>query len=230
MEQIRTLTSEAIDIALSNAPARERRLQIGAVLSRMFRADAFISYVCDPSGPYADPVQINLGDDMIAAYNRHFRHVDALTPEYFKMRRASLITTTNESHDEFVHDFLHRADQHHGMNYFPALPVPGSIDLRLWRGSRRVPFTVDDVRLLQSFGDLLSRLWPLETPSSLTSLTAREAQIAKLVAHGLSDKEISADLGISLPTLRTHLSHAFTKAGVANRAGLATYFLLHHQK
>jgi len=40
------------------------------------------------------------------------------------------------------------------------------------------------------------------------------------VSCGLSDKEIARRLGISLCTVRTHVSHAFRKLGVDNRMKL----------
>ncbi|NMM37390.1 MAG: helix-turn-helix transcriptional regulator [Glaciimonas sp.] len=51
-------------------------------------------------------------------------------------------------------------------------------------------------------------------------LTQREAQVCSLVLHGYSDKEISRQLSISFPTVRTHLSHTFSKVGATSRAGL----------
>ena len=51
-------------------------------------------------------------------------------------------------------------------------------------------------------------------------LTQREAEVCSLVLQGYSDKEISRRLSISFPTVRTHLSHTFSKAGVTSRAEL----------
>ncbi|WP_027946743.1 helix-turn-helix transcriptional regulator [Amycolatopsis taiwanensis] len=225
MAQTRALTCEAIDIALSDAPAKEKRLRLGGVLCRMLGADIFVSYVCDSSGPYADPIQINLSDDMLRAYDRRFRHVDDLTPKLFARRRTSTVTPAGRASEEFVHDFLHRSDMYHGMNYFPAAAAPGSVDLRLWRGRGSASFTAEDARVLQSFGDLIVRLWPRENPAERGPLTPRETQIAELVAAGQSDKEIISALDISLPTLRTHLRHAFAKTGAPNRAALAAHYL-----
>jgi DNA-binding CsgD family transcriptional regulator len=54
------------------------------------------------------------------------------------------------------------------------------------------------------------------------ALTEREAQIARLVASGMSDKEIAQSLGISFTTVRTHIKRAFDKLGVDNRVKLAS--------
>lgn len=51
-------------------------------------------------------------------------------------------------------------------------------------------------------------------------LTQRETEVCSLILQGHSDKEISRRLSISFPTVRTHLSHAFSKAGVTSRAEL----------
>ena len=54
-------------------------------------------------------------------------------------------------------------------------------------------------------------------------LTAREAEIARLVALRKSNKAIGHALGISPRTVSTHLSHVFRKLGVGTRTELADY-------
>lgn len=54
------------------------------------------------------------------------------------------------------------------------------------------------------------------------TLTTREAEIARLAACGLSDKEIARTLAISFTTVRTHLKHTFRKLNVDNRVKLAS--------
>ena len=49
-------------------------------------------------------------------------------------------------------------------------------------------------------------------------LTAREIEVVKLVASGKADKEIAADLGISVRTVRYHVSNIFRKINVSTRA------------
>jgi DNA-binding NarL/FixJ family response regulator len=52
-------------------------------------------------------------------------------------------------------------------------------------------------------------------------LTAREAEIARLVAAGLSNRQIAQKAGISESTVKIHLHRAYKKLGIANRAALA---------
>lgn len=53
-----------------------------------------------------------------------------------------------------------------------------------------------------------------------TTLTPRELEIAQLVSMGLSNKEISEKLFISIRTVSTHLDRVFKKTNVHSRTGL----------
>jgi DNA-binding NarL/FixJ family response regulator len=52
-----------------------------------------------------------------------------------------------------------------------------------------------------------------------TVLTEREVAILKLLAEGLTNKEMAKSLFVSEATVKTHLSHIYTKLGVETRAG-----------
>jgi len=54
-------------------------------------------------------------------------------------------------------------------------------------------------------------------------LTGRERDIARLVARGLNNDEIGAELFISPGTVKTHVAHVSTKLGGLNRVGIAAW-------
>ena len=56
-------------------------------------------------------------------------------------------------------------------------------------------------------------------------LTARELDVLQLLAKGLSDQEVAAQLAISDVTVRTHISHLLAKLRLANKVQAATYAL-----
>jgi DNA-binding NarL/FixJ family response regulator len=62
---------------------------------------------------------------------------------------------------------------------------------------------------------------------TLALLTSRERQIVGLVAHGLSNTEIAAELTISHATAKTHVSRAMTKLGARDRAQLVALAYRH---
>jgi DNA-binding CsgD family transcriptional regulator len=52
------------------------------------------------------------------------------------------------------------------------------------------------------------------------ALTSAERRVAGLAADGMSNRQIAQHLFITLPTVETHLRHAFHKLGITSRAGL----------
>lgn len=55
----------------------------------------------------------------------------------------------------------------------------------------------------------------------LERLTSREQQAARLVADGMTNREIAAELFVTEKTVEMHLSNLFTKLEVRNRVGVA---------
>ena len=56
-------------------------------------------------------------------------------------------------------------------------------------------------------------------------LTEAEQRIASAVASGLSNKEIAAELGVSVRTVENHISHILAKKRFDNRVEIARYVL-----
>lgn len=68
---------------------------------------------------------------------------------------------------------------------------------------------------------LLRREAMAEATASL--LSARELEIARMVARGRHNKEIARELGVAEATIKAHLYNAYQKVGVANRVGLTLW-------
>ena len=58
----------------------------------------------------------------------------------------------------------------------------------------------------------------ISTPASAEALSARESEILKLIAQGLSNKEVARTLVITPETVKSHVKHIFTKLNVEKRA------------
>jgi DNA-binding NarL/FixJ family response regulator len=57
------------------------------------------------------------------------------------------------------------------------------------------------------------------------SLSDREKDVFKLIARGMSNKEIAAELFISLVTVKTHVSRIFSKLSLEDRTQVAIFAL-----
>jgi len=71
------------------------------------------------------------------------------------------------------------------------------------------------------------RLDELSGPSAPDDLTAREAEVLRLIAIGRSNADIATALSISLNTVATHVRNILAKTGCANRTEAAAYAMRH---
>jgi DNA-binding NarL/FixJ family response regulator len=60
-------------------------------------------------------------------------------------------------------------------------------------------------------------------PEISDTLSPREMEIVQLVGKGLGNREIAEELGLSVATIRTHLTNLYEKIGVVSRVELALY-------
>jgi RNA polymerase sigma factor (sigma-70 family) len=79
--------------------------------------------------------------------------------------------------------------------------------------------------LTQLLERLFQKVNDLHVPISeiRENLTEREQEIVKWVIHGMTNKEIATQLGISDKTVKTHLSNIFSKLKVSRRLELLLY-------
>lgn len=61
------------------------------------------------------------------------------------------------------------------------------------------------------------RRTPAPEPAAAATLTARELEVLRGVARGLTNRQVARELGIGEATVKTHLVHAFTALGAVNR-------------
>lgn len=59
--------------------------------------------------------------------------------------------------------------------------------------------------------------------ASVDDLTERENDVLRLMAAGATNTEIAGDLDVSEATVKTHVSHIFSKLAVRDRAGAIIY-------
>ena len=65
---------------------------------------------------------------------------------------------------------------------------------------------------------------PAEAPAGLT---AREVEVLRLLARGLTNKQAAANLGISAKTVGRHVESIYSKIGASTRAAAALFAVEH---
>jgi DNA-binding CsgD family transcriptional regulator len=94
--------------------------------------------------------------------------------------------------------------------------------------NRARPYLIQCYRTVLAFADL-REVAARHAPESVVErlardgLTAREAQIVRLVALGRSNQAVADELGLSVRTVQKHLEHAFRKLGVGRRSDAAAH-------
>ena len=104
----------------------------------------------------------------------------------------------------------------------PAL-APGDVESMLRDEARAGRLDGDAVEgVLRAAGHRIRRRreWP-------AGLTSREVEVLRLVARGLSHKQIAEQLVISRKTASNHVEHIYTKIGASNRAMAALFAMKH---
>jgi DNA-binding CsgD family transcriptional regulator len=100
---------------------------------------------------------------------------------------------------------------------------PGRVAALLGEAER----LAEQIGLEALHGRIMALGAPVAAASLPDELSGREAQILRLVARGLTNREIGASLFISEHTAASHISNILTKTGCANRTEAASYAYRH---
>jgi HD-GYP domain-containing protein (c-di-GMP phosphodiesterase class II) len=91
---------------------------------------------------------------------------------------------------------------------------------RLVSGGKLDGSAVDSVLRVAGHRVRRRRQWP-------AGLSPREVEVLRLLACGMSNKEIAAELSISPKTASSHIEHIYTKTGASNRARASLFAMKH---
>jgi predicted ATPase/DNA-binding CsgD family transcriptional regulator len=215
---------------LTGEPERARELVEEALTIQIATGDRFAQGQCHT---YLGMIAEASGSDQSRA-SAHYRHaVEALRP----FRDAALLPSAlaqqggilagrdprralkvvaaatairARSGGQFAPVFRERVDRARGA----AEAGLGAEAASVWAEGMRLG--VDEAIGL-AFGTAMPRA------SAPAGLSAREVEVARLVAEGLSNKAIASRLHLSVRTVESHVRHILTKIGFENRTQLATW-------
>jgi DNA-binding NarL/FixJ family response regulator len=125
--------------------------------------------------------------------------------------RVLMLTTFDL--DEYVYDALHAGASGFLLKDVPADQLVEGIRVVAQGEALLAPSVTR--RLIQEFSR--GRAVQRSAPAELQELTPRELEVFKLIARGLSNAEIAAELVVSETTVKTHVARVLMKLGVRDR-------------
>jgi DNA-binding CsgD family transcriptional regulator len=229
----RRVLSRIFGLLAEDGTELDIRAHIGSALLELLRADHFASFVWDDAAQrFGGGVWIGMTEANLARYDAHFQYHDPITFALQARRRATAVSEVMPHREltrtEFFNDFLARDGLHWGINLhaFDAAQALG--DLRIWRGRQGHEFEPRDKALLDLIEPAFIAALRRSRARSIggaarawAQLSPRERAVVRLVARGLTDKQIARELAIGVASVRTYLQRVFEKTGVQRRAGLA---------
>jgi DNA-binding NarL/FixJ family response regulator len=125
--------------------------------------------------------------------------------------RVLMLTTFDL--DEYVYDALRAGASGFLLKDVPAQQLVDGIRV-IAQGEALLAPSVTK-RLIQEFSRTAAT--QRSAPASLDELTPRELEVFKLIARGMSNAEIAAELVVSETTVKTHVARVLMKLGVRDR-------------
>ena len=126
--------------------------------------------------------------------------------------RPHIIVLTTFDLDEYVYEALRNGASGFLLKDAPEEQLIAAIRVAADGGSMFAPSVTR--RLIEQFA---RRAGPRRPPPELANLTPRELDVIRLVARGLSNHEIAAELVVSEHTAKTHVAHILQTLGLRDR-------------
>jgi DNA-binding NarL/FixJ family response regulator len=123
--------------------------------------------------------------------------------------RALVLTTFDL--DEYVYEALRAGASGFLLKDAPEDRLVSGIRIVADGGSMFAPSVTR--RLIERFARSARR----DPPAAIAALTPREQEVLRLIARGLSNAEIAAELVLSEHTAKTHVAHILGKLGLRDR-------------
>jgi DNA-binding CsgD family transcriptional regulator len=212
-----------LDVAVKSRRYEELR---SAILDQpVIAADIWGITRLDENQQMIDIAGRNVSDAFLSTYEKHIRPVDPVLKAVVERHTPIHSLQLGPSwHREIMYrDFM----SPHGLDAVMFAPVVGEgrimATLHFVRRKNETPYSDEDWALASSLANHVSALLARfdAAAAELPPLTARELDVARLVAVGLNNVEIGQQLSISRNTVKEVLKRVFRKLDVDARAEMA---------
>ncbi len=229
--------NESGSLGLHNANTEAFRHVLFSLAHRLLPVDGTRFYVYVPWAQLKQESGSNSQiDEMAKEYAETFWSVDPMHPSRYEDQDVAVISNSQIMDDaawrstEMFREFYQPHGYFHNCDMFLRQKDRIVAILSLVRRNADQPFTDNEVALLSKMQPFIeytlgqiyisNRVHNRSSLSAEYGLTAREMDVVEIALTGVGNKVLSTHLGISLPTLRTHMQNIFTKTGVRSNAEL----------
>ncbi|WP_270025401.1 helix-turn-helix domain-containing protein [Solirubrobacter phytolaccae] len=237
------LEQEFVRARLARAPRRRVSASVLETTTMFLPASLAILYEVDELGASRPVMALRGTTATFTATDDIAQRLSALEPvDPFSARRAQAMACTTLCADDVGGEEELRRSMFG--RHLRKLDIGSPLHAYLWeddrivagivllRASCEVPYRRQEAGLLSRIAPLLADALVLGRCSAggqvpilpEERLTEREREVAQLVLCGASNAEIATRLGMSEPTVKTHLTRIYAKLGIRSRTELATQF------
>lgn len=228
-------------VLASNIPNQFQRKSLELVRS-LVPLSSSVFFLVDPDMQHRGTVLYNLKPDVEKDYTEKYGSLDPLHPERFANSQETVATLDSR----MAPHFLKKTD------YYRNFMVPnnhryvadmffrrnGNIIavLSMMREESIGDFRSDELALLRKIQPFLEyslntvylpqREQQRQSIAAKYALTDRELDVLEFLLCGNGNKQIAAEMGLGLATVKTHVHHIFQKTGVKGRSELVSAVLL----
>ncbi|MBV8423767.1 MAG: response regulator transcription factor [Candidatus Eremiobacteraeota bacterium] len=211
--------STSLDPLPANAPVRvavvEGQVLFAKALCQVFASDAGIEVIGDAPNVKEIPVNGHAPDIIVIDLDGHPIDVSD-TMRYCRQMapNARVVVLSLNGHAELLQRCLSAGAE--------AYVLKDITPAELVRAVKAVAAgaTYVDPRVA---GHMLRKQTLLPTRTAISDLSERETEIVRLIARGLSNKEIAHKLSVSEKTVKNHISRIFSKLGITARTQAAIH-------
>lgn len=210
--------------------------EVSKLVSRLVEASGTAFCLVDPQVRSSTRALRNVDAEADEAYFLDHLSKDPLAPSRFEDRSDIVVSTDFEvSQDDllassFYTEFMAPRNYRHITDLFFRQNSRIIAVLSIIRTANMQPFSREEIELLKTVQPFIEytlnkifiagRTSTREQLAARFGLTPREIDVVEWLLAGAKNKEIATELGVTLPTVKTHLLHIFSKVKVRSRTEL----------
>ena len=213
------------------------------LINSLLELSSSVFYLVKPDMRHLGIAFDNMTHSVQKDYLKNYRALDPLNPAKFAETDDILLTIDSQMpahllrRSVYYQEFMLPNNQHFVADMFFRREGNIIAVLSMLRNDSLKNFTPAELELLRKQQPFLEyalnavylpqRVAERQSMEKQFGLTRRELDVLEQLICGASNKAIAADLGLGLPTVKTHILHIFKKTGVSSRSELLTQALRH---